>query len=244
MPVSRHPYLLRLGAAVAAAVTVLPALPAAADDDRPVLPPVRAVQLACPADRVTGISFTDAAGNVHNDAITCLNWYGIAQGGADGTYGAGRAVTRGQLATFLVRVLEEADIELASSPADAFRDDDGHSHERNLNALAALGIVHGAGDGTVSPDEPVQRDQMASFLVRIVALIDDEQLTEAVEDFFDDDDDNFHEDDINKSAGAGFTDGRNGNYEPRKSVFRDEMASFLSRALDLLVQEGTTPPKQ
>jgi hypothetical protein len=89
-----HRLLLRVGAAAAAAVTVLPALPVAADDAGAVAPPTRTVEIACPAERVTGTTFNDATGSVHSDAITCLHWYGIAQGTADGTYGAGRAVTR------------------------------------------------------------------------------------------------------------------------------------------------------
>jgi hypothetical protein len=77
---------------------------------------------------------------------------------------------------------------LPADPGDAFSDDDGNMQEQNLNALAALGVFNGAGDGTVSPNEPVQRDQMASLLVRIVGLIHDEQIAEAVEDYFEDDD--------------------------------------------------------
>jgi hypothetical protein len=157
----------------------------------------------------------DATGSVHSDVITCLNWYRIAQGTADGTYGAGRAVTRAQLATFLVRVLNEADIELPAGPEDAFSDDDGNTHEHNLNALAALGVFNGAGDGTVSPNEPVHRDQMASLHVRIVELIDDEQLADALEDYFDDDDHSVHNDAINPLARLGLAAGKaEGIFDP------------------------------
>lgn len=237
MHASSHRILLRLGAAAAAAVTVLPALPAAADDAAP--PSTRSVAIACPAERVTGTEFADAVGNVHEDAITCLNWYGIAQGTADGTYGAGVAVTRAQLATFLVRVLDEAGIELPEGEEDAFSDDDGNAHESNLNALAALGILNGAGDGTVSPNEPVHRDQMAALLVRIVELIDDEQIAESLEDYFDDDDDSVHNDAINALAGLGLAAGKaDGVFDPTADVLREQMATFLMRLVDRLVAEG------
>jgi hypothetical protein len=238
MHASSHRFLLRLGAAAAAALTVLPALPAAADDDA-APPPTRTVATACPAERVTGTEFADALGSVHEDAITCLNWYGIARGTADGTYGAAVAVTRAQLATFLVRVLDEADIELPAGEQDAFSDDDGNAHESNLNALAALGIFNGPGDGTVSPNEPVHRDQMAALLVRIVELVDDEQIADSLEDYFDDDDDSVHNDAINALAGLGLAAGKGaGVFDPTADVLREQMATFLMRLVDRLVTEG------
>ncbi len=190
------------------------------------------------AEYAVGTEFADALGTVHGDAITCLSWYGIAQG----TYGAGRAVTRAQLATFLVRVLDEADIELPASPDDAFSDDDGNAHEQNLNALAALAVFTGAGDGTVSPDEPVSRDQMASLLVRIVELIDDEQIADTLEDYFDDDHDSVHNDAIHALAGLGLAAGKApGVFDPTSDVLREQMATFLIRLVDRLVAEGDVP---
>jgi hypothetical protein len=84
---------------------------------------------------------------------------------------------------------------------------------------------------------------MATFLVRGYEFRSENEL-EASGDYFDDDDDNVHEDNINKSAEAGFTNGRDGDYEPVEPVLRDQMASFLARTLDLLVEEGTTSPKE
>jgi hypothetical protein len=50
---------------------------------------------------------------------------------------------------------------------------------------------------------------------------------------------------INASAAAGFTNGADtGGFDPGGDVRRDQMASFLTRDLDLLVEEGTTRPKQ
>jgi hypothetical protein len=84
---------------------------------------------------------------------------------------------------------------------------------------------------------------MAKFLVNGYELRSDSSLDGST-DYFADDDTSTHEDDINKSAAAGFTAGRGGDrYEPGKDVLRDSMASFLARSLDLLVQEGTTPAK-
>jgi hypothetical protein len=240
-----RPFSLRLAAVVAAAATVLPAVAAhaapgdGADGARPVTPPTRALDLACPAERVDGAAFTDIADSAHGDSIRCLSWYGITSGGSDGTFGADRAVTRAQMATFLAKVLAEAGVELPAAPADAFTDDEGSAHEANLDALAALGIVSGSGNGTVNPDAPVRRDQMAAFLVRLLELVTDEELADAVEDYFDDDDDNTHRGPINALAGLGIAAGRaQGVFDPSSDVKRAQMATFLMRLIDRLVERG------
>lgn len=64
-------------------------------------------------------------------------------------------------------------------------------------------------------------------------------------DYFDDDNTQPLQADINKAAAAGFTGGfADGTYRPGEGVRRDQMASFLARVLDLVVQNGmsSVPP--
>jgi len=69
---------------------------------------------------------------------------------------------------------------------------------------------------------------MASFLVRAL------DLPTSTVDAFEDDTGSPHEADINALAAAGITQGcGGGDYCPTASVTRQEMASFLVRALDL-----------
>ncbi len=72
---------------------------------------------------------------------------------------------------------------------------------------------------------------MAAFLNRAL------DLPATSEDFFVDDDDSVFEDDINRLAAAGITQGcnppSNDRYCPDSSVLRDQMASFLVRGLGL-----------
>jgi hypothetical protein len=84
---------------------------------------------------------------------------------------------------------------------------------------------------------------MAKFIVNAYEHVSDEALAPGVDRFSDDNGD-LLERFINAAAQAGFTAGRDGRYEPAEPVKRDAMASFLARPLDLLVAEGTTPPKQ
>ena len=77
-------------------------------------------------------------------------------------------MTRGQMAAFLVRALG-----LTDGLDDPFWDDDGSVFEIDIEKLAAAGITRGCNPPTndeYCPDSPVQRDQMASFLVRALGL--------------------------------------------------------------------------
>ena len=119
-------------------------------------------------------------------------------------------------------------------PGGTFTDDDGNVHEGNIEAIAAAGITKGCNppaNDLYCPGSAVTRGQMAAFLVRAVGLVD------RLDDPFIDDDDSIFEADIEKLAAAGITRGCNppvnDRYCPTTKVFRDQMASFLGRALGL-----------
>ena len=121
---------------------------------------------------------------------------------------------------------------------DAFDDDDGTTHEANINALAGADVVGGRGARTFEPNTIVTRDQMAAFLVRTFTFRTGATLP-AGSDSFSDDTGNTHEANINRAATAGFAAGTStGKYSPRAIVRRDQMATFLARTLDKLVQDG------
>ncbi len=185
------------------------------------------VATAAPAAAQPGGSFVDDDGNHHEGMIEAVFDAGITLGcdpAASNLYCPGKLVTRGQMASFLVRSLG------LSGGADAFEDDDGSTHETAINALAAAGITNGCTADRFCPLDPVTRDQMASFLAAGY------QLAASSSDFFDDDNGNLHEDAINALAASGITEGcDSGSYCPRSGVERDQMASFLGRA------EGLTP---
>ena len=64
-------------------------------------------------------------------------------------------------------------------------------------------------------------------------------------DFFDDDDNSVHENNINAVASEGIVVGTgNRTYRPSDDIERGQMAAFLARKLDYLIEEGdaTTPP--
>lgn len=207
-------------------------------DVRPDPPDPRSITSACPPGEVPGAGFDDVAGSeVHGPAIDCVVWWGVAQGKSADRYEPQGPVNRGQMASFIARLLEEAGVELPQNPPNAFADDDGSVHATSIDRLAAMGAVSGLRDGTYGANEPVNRAQMATFLVR--AADETGVALERSRDVFGDDEAfAAHEVNIDKAAVAGLTGGRaDGTYGPRLVVRRGQMASFLARLLDLLVDE-------
>lgn len=109
-----------------------------------------------------------------------------------------------------------------------FGDDDGNPFEADIEWLAEQGITLGCAFDLFCPTAPVTREQMASFLVRAL------DLPATTVDAFNDDDTSLHQADINALAAAGVTEGCGEElFCPTLPVSRQEMASFLVRALDL-----------
>jgi dipeptidyl aminopeptidase/acylaminoacyl peptidase len=146
---------------------------------------------------------------------------GITKGCSAERYCPADPVTRGQMASFLVRALD-----LPSTPTDFFTDDNGTTHEVSINRVAAAGITKGCTPTTYCPDADVSRGQMASFLARAFAL------PATTTDYFPDDNGTTHEANINRVAAAGITSGCTPTtYCPTADVTRGQMAAFLRRAL-------------
>jgi hypothetical protein len=113
-------------------------------------------------------AFRDDDGSVHEESINRLAAAGIVLGGGDGDYGPTLPVTRAQMATFLVRALEHRTGTDVAPGDDWFYDDDASVHEPAINAAATAGLAGGTGGGGYTPNAGVRRDQMASFLSRLL----------------------------------------------------------------------------
>jgi len=174
--------------------------------------------------------FIDDDGSVHERDIEEAARRDITRGcnPPDNTrYCPKDSITRGQMAAFLVRALD-----LPGSDEDAFVDDSNSVFEGDINALAAADITRGCNPPTndrFCPIDDVTRGQMAAFLVRAL------DLPPSSEDAFVDDEGSVFEGDINALAAAGITRGcnppANDRFCPNDPVSREQMASFLVRAL-------------
>jgi glucose/arabinose dehydrogenase len=179
-----------------------------------------------------GGSFTDDDGNTHEGTIEAIAAAEITLGcnpPFNDHYCPSNAVKRGEMAAFLRRALE-----LPGTGTDYFTDDNGSTFEGDINAIAEAGITLGCNppaNTRYCPGDQVRRDQMAGFLRRA------RNLPAIGTDYFSDDNGSTFEDDINRLAAAGITLGCNppvnNRYCPSDLVNRDQMASFLARALQL-----------
>lgn len=96
---------------------------------------------------------------------------GITGGCGSNNYCPGNAVTRAQMAVFLLRAEHGAGYLPPAPAGGVFNDVDlGYWAVAWIEQLAAEGITGGCGDGNFCPDDPVTRAEMAVFLVRTFAL--------------------------------------------------------------------------
>jgi hypothetical protein len=187
-----------------------------------------------------GGTFVDDDGNVHEGSIEPVAAAGITRGcnpPANSRYCPDDAVTRGQMATFLSRSLD-----LAPTTSDHFTDDAGHMFEPAINSLAMSGITLGCNppaNDRFCPDREMTRGEMAAMLVRAFGYPHEEG------DIFVDDDHSSFEDAIDRLAAARITLGcnppANDRFCPDTTVTRAEMATFLTRALEL---DPLDPPER
>jgi serine protease len=122
---------------------------------------------------------------------------------------------------------------LGTGDGSPFTDIAGSPFKADIEWAYAEGITFGCNPEQTlfCPKDPVSRQQMASFLVRAF------DLEPTTTDYFEDDELSVHEADINAIKLAGITQGcnppTNDLYCPALSVRRDQMASFIARALAL-----------
>ena len=204
---------------------------------------------ACPADRVPATAFTDTVGSVHRAAIDCAAWWGVTQGRTATTFVPNRAVTRGQVAAMLDRLLRSTGVGAGSVGSAGFTDTRGHTFEAEIDRLAALGIVRGTSATTFEPDRSVTRAQMASLLARLFELGYQAPLPAGSVPFVDVHPDDVHHDAIGRLVASGITRGTSATtYDPTGPVQRAQMASFVMRSTSRLVDGGqarlpTTRPR-
>lgn len=200
---------------------------APAEDGAPTAGGARDLSAAC--DGADPHRFPDLTGSPHGEAIGCLVWWRVAGGLADGTFGASRPVTRGQMASFVTGAVLAAGGSLPP-PGPGFPDTRASAHGRSVARLAAAGLASGHADGTFRPDDPVSRGQTATLLSQLLAHLG-VPLAEPVDGAFTDPL-GVHRDAIGRAAASGLATGHpDGTFRPGEPVTRGQMAAFLARSL-------------
>ena len=123
-------------------------------------------------------AFRDIAGTTHERSINRLADADIVSGTGGGRYAPGARLSRQQMATFMVRAAEFATGSALPARQSSFGDVARSSpHHGSINAGYEAGLFTGttgprsgeARSGRFSPASNVKRDQMASFLINLLA---------------------------------------------------------------------------
>ena len=166
---------------------------------------------------------------------------------AAGAMTLGLLPTAGATATDHVPPPRDTDrvCEAADAYDNAYRDVSADTtHGRNILCVSDHGIAEGYDDHTYRPGRRVLRQQMASFIARMIEL--ERPLFDGDDEFDDVDPRSPHARSIDALAESGIVDGRgDGTFGPQDPVRRDQMASFIARALDYIDNgaiDGSAPP--
>jgi hypothetical protein len=156
---------------------------------------------------------------------------GITIGCGGGNYCPDDAVTREQMAAFIIRAL--GDFNPPTPAQQRFVDvPPSNIFYVFVDEMGARQITVGCGGGNYCPASPVLRDQMAAFIIR--ALGEFNPPTPASQRFLDVPPSNVFYNFVDRMAVLNITLGcGGGNYCPGQAVTRGQMAAFLVRAFNL-----------
>jgi 2',3'-cyclic-nucleotide 2'-phosphodiesterase (5'-nucleotidase family) len=195
--------------------------------------------LACP-DGAPDAGFDDVDDdNRHRGAIDCGASLGIIEGRSETTFAPARDVNRGQLASLIVRTLEEAGIDVPPLDGSPNFPDLDLTHGDNVRRLAAAGVVTGFDDGTFRPTRAVSRQQMASMYARALTFARGGfPLSTEGAPTYTDVEEGVHFANIAAASVAGLLQGReDGSFRPTAPTRRDQSASVTLRFLDRLIED-------
>ena len=189
-----------------------------------------------------GGTFIDDNGNPHEGNIEAIAAAGVTLGCGGNLYCPDSPVSRAEMAAFLLRAIGHADhlpeysARFADVPAGLW-------YTGLVEHLSDHGITQGCATAPLQycPSAPVSRAEMAAFILR--AIGHDQHLTAYHGYFADIPADAWYTGYVEHLYEHGITLGcGGGNYCPDRAVRRDEMASFIARALGLPPIFPSDPP--
>jgi hypothetical protein len=104
--------------------------------------------------------------SVEGKAIRSLVLRDVVHGNGDGTFGPDQPVLRAQMAALIARTLNVDLEDHHTSTSFTDRGEVDNILWGNVGTLAYYDIIHGYGDGTFGPTNPVLRAQVISFITR------------------------------------------------------------------------------
>ncbi len=111
--------------------------------------------------------FSDTAGSQFEKAVDLLSEIGILKGKTETEYAPGASLTRAEMTTILLRLIN---MEGKTSNGEPVFEDVTEAHWAYHNIMTAyeMGLVNGVSENTFAPDEPVTYAQAVKLLVTIL----------------------------------------------------------------------------
>lgn len=110
--------------------------------------------------------FTDVSDCGYTDAINTLGTYGLVLGNGDGAFRPLDAMTRAEVCALLAQALN------VTAGGSFFTDiPAGKWYTGSVNAMAALGLVNGVGDGRFDPSGTTTQEQFFTVMGRLAAFL-------------------------------------------------------------------------
>lgn len=110
--------------------------------------------------------FTDASDCGYTDAINTLGTYGLVLGNGDGAFRPLDTMTRAEVCALLAQALN------VTAGGSFFTDiPAGKWYTGSVNAMAALGLVNGVGDGRFDPSGTMTQEQFFTVMGRLAAFL-------------------------------------------------------------------------
>jgi len=125
---------------------------------------------ACPSTAtIASAGFTDTT----STDVDCVAMYGITTGVTATTYEPSANIPRWQMALYLTRTMDVANVTLGSGADQGFTDISGYSAaiQTAINQIKQAGVTTGTTATTFSPDDNVTNEQMAMFVERMLDTI-------------------------------------------------------------------------
>lgn len=110
--------------------------------------------------------FTDVSDCGYTDAINTLGTYGLVLGNGDGAFRPLDAMTRAEVCALLAQALNVTAVGSFFTDIPA-----GKWYTGSVNAMAALGLVNGVGDGRFDPSGTMTQEQFFTVMGRLAAFL-------------------------------------------------------------------------
>lgn len=191
-------------------------------------------------------SFSDIAGNDHENNIKELAELGFIGGYTDGTFKPGNSVTRGQVALMLGKWAQAEGVEVPADYATKayFNDVPASATEDNKKMYAlvkAAGIFEGS-NGSLNPGQEISRQHMAVVLNSAFKAVYGKSLVEVAGDTSDVSVGDIekvsadYRDEVLALKALGIT--KPANFNPTGKVTRGQFASFLNATIKVDAEEA------